>query len=285
MSSSPLLGSHMSVSGGMHKAFERGALAGCTTMQVFTKNNNRWTGKPYSADDTAKFRSAAATSSISPVMAHAAYLINLCATNKGIRSRSRTAMIDELQRCEQLSIAGLILHPGAHGGSGESEGIRRIAESLNAVHEATPGVKTLTTLETTAGQGFAVGYRFEHLRQIIDSVEQQHRMAVCMDTCHVFVAGYDIATEEGWSKTMQEFDDIIGLQRLAAVHVNDSMKAFGSRVDRHEHIGKGQIGLTGFRMLMNDPSLIRVPKILETKKSEDLHEDVENMNLLRSLVT
>ena len=194
-------------------------------------------------------------------------------------------MIDELQRCEQLGIAGLIVHPGAHGGSGEGEGIRRIAESLNAVHAATPGVKTFTTLETTAGQGSAVGYRFEHLRQIIDSVEQEDRMAGCLDTCPIFVAGYDITTEEGWTKTMQEFDDIIGLQRLAAIHVNDSMKALGSRVDRHEHIGKGKIGLTGFSMLMNDARLKRVPKILETKKSEDLHEDIENMHLLRSLVT
>lgn len=169
-------------------------------------------------------------------------------------------------------------------GAGEEEGVREIAASLNTIHEQTAGFSVLTILETTAGQGTAVGYRFEHLRDILGLVRDRHRMAVCVDTAHLFAAGYAIGTEEGWEETLEAFDRIIGLQALAAVHVNDSKKPLGSRVDRHEHIGKGLIGLTGFRMLMNDPRLAAVPKILETEKSEDMHEDVENMALLRSLV-
>ena len=274
----------MSIGGGMYRAFERAALSGCSTMQVFTKNNNRWEGPPYSAEDIERYRHAAAGSSVAPVLAHAAYIINLCAPDGEVLSKSRTAIRDELSRCESLGLLGLIVHPGAHMGAGEEEGIRRIADSLNTVHADTQGYRTLTILETTAGQGTAVGYRFEHLRGIIDRVEERERMAVCADTCHLYAAGYDIATERGWEETMKMLDEVIGLGRLAGVHVNDSRKELGSRVDRHDHIGKGTIGLTGFRMLMNDPRLAQVPKILETEKSEDMHEDIENMNTLRSLV-
>lgn len=279
-----LLGAHMSINGGMHTAFERGAKAGCATMQVFTKNGNQWAGRPYSAEDIASYASAAAKSTIAPVIAHASYLINLCATNADTLRKSRGAFQDELNRCESLGITGLVFHPGAHTGRGETDGIRTIAESLNIVHAVTPGFRTLSLLETTAGQGTALGYRFEQLRAIIDLVEDRSRMGVCLDTCHVFAAGYDIATEPGWETTMRGFDDIVGLARLAAVHVNDSKKERGSRVDRHHHIGQGVIGLTAFRMLVNDARFDSVPKILETEKSEDMHEDVENMNLLRSLV-
>lgn len=280
----PLLGTHVSVSGGLQTAFERAARAGCTTMQLFVKNANQWKAKPLTDAEIGAFRAAALPSPVRPVIAHAAYLINLCAVAPGVREKSRAALEDELQRCEALGIHALVFHPGAHVGAGEEAGIRCIAESLNVIHERTRDFHVRTALETTAGQGTTLGYRFEQLRAIIDLVEDRPRMAVCMDTCHMFTAGYPIHTPEGWQAAMKEFDETIGLDRLVAVHVNDSKKAFGSRLDRHEHIGKGEIGLEGFRSLMNDPRLEQVPKILETEKSEDMHEDVENMEALRSLV-
>lgn len=279
-----LLGSHVSVSGGVFTAYERAARIGCTSMQIFVKNANQWAAKPLSDDDIRAFRDAAAQSTVSPVVAHAAYLINLCAGNPDILKKSRAAYEDELRRCEALGIHALVFHPGSHGGTGEEGGIRSIAESLNGIHDRTKGFRVLTTLETTAGQGYAVGYRFEHLRSIIDLVKDQDRMAVCIDTCHLFAAGYPVQTPEGWETTMSEFESVIGLRRLAVIHVNDSKKPFGSRLDRHEHIGKGLIGNEGFRSLMNDSRLERVPKILETEKSEDMHEDVENMETLKKLI-
>ena len=273
----------MSVSGGMYRAFERAARTGCRTMQVFTKNNNRWEARAYSPEDVERYRLAAARTPVAPVLAHAAYLINLCAASQDVLRKSRAAFRDELDRCEALGILGLIVHPGSHVGSGEKEGMKRIAESLNLAHAHTAKYRTLSILETTAGQGSSIGYRFEQLREIIDQVDEKDRMGVCLDTCHVFAAGYDISTEEGWLDTMEAFNDAVGFRRLAAIHVNDSRRELGSRIDRHDHIGKGRIGLVGFRMLMNDPRLDAVPKILETDKSDDMHEDVENMNVLRAL--
>ena len=284
MTQNLLLGSHMSVSGGMYRAFERAALSGCSTMQVFTKNNNRWEARPYTPEDIEQYRLARARSPVAPVVAHAAYLINLCALNGDVLKKSRAALRDELGRCEALGILGLILHPGSHVGAGEKDGIKRIAESLNLAHEQTPEYRTRSILETTAGQGSTLGYRFEQLRGIIDLVDEKDRMGVCLDTCHVFAAGYNISTEAGWDETIRAFDDVVGLHRLSAIHVNDSRKDLGSRVDRHDHIGKGRIGLPGFRLLMNDARLKSVPKILETEKSDDMHEDIENMNVLRSLI-
>jgi len=279
-----LLGSHMSVAGGLHMAFERGTRIGCTTMQVFVKNASRWTGKPLTPDAVASYTAAAAKATIAPVIAHAAYLINLCARADDVRLRSRKGLADELMRCTTLGVAGLVVHPGAHMGAGESDGLARIAESLNIIHTELPEASTRTLLETTAGQGTTLGYRFEHLRRIIDLVEDKTRIAICLDTCHLFAAGYPIHTEEGWESTMRELEEIIGLQRVVAVHVNDSKRECGSRIDRHDHIGKGRVGETAFRMLMNDTRLRGVPKILETEKSEDMHEDIENMDRLRALV-
>lgn len=283
-STSILLGAHISTVGGVHTAFARGASIGCTTMQVFVKNNNQWSAKRQTPEEVALYKTEEARTRIAPVVAHAAYLINLCSTNPAVLKNSRRAFEDELQRCHALGIKALIFHPGAHLGAGEDEGIKRIAESLNFVHEQTKGCRVLSALECTAGQGSAIGYRFEHLRAIIDLVDEKERMGVCLDTCHLFAAGYNIATEAGWDDTMKRFADIVGLTRLVAVHVNDSKKELGSRVDRHEHIGKGMIGPEGFRRLMNDGRLARIPKILETEKSEDMHEDVENMNFLKSLI-
>ncbi len=284
MSAAPLLGTHVSVAGGVSTAFQRATAIGCTTMQIFVKNANQWAAKPIATDEIQRFREAAAVSPVRPVIAHAAYLINLCAKNNRVLEKSRAAFEDELRRCEQLGVHALVLHPGAHLGEGEEVGLRTIAESLNVIHERIPDYRVLTALETTAGQGTTLGYRFEHLREIIDRVEQKSRLAVCMDTCHLFAAGYPIHTVDGWNEVIRSFDEIVGLRRLAVVHTNDSKKPFGSRRDRHEHIGKGMIGLEGFRMLMNDPRFFSVPKILETEKSEDMHEDVENMQRLRSLL-
>ena len=253
-------------------------------MQVFVKNANQWKARPLSAPDIQNYKTAAAGASVDPVIAHAAYLINLCAVQPETLERSRLGFEDELRRCEALDIMGLVVHPGAHMGAGEEAGVAAIAESLNRIHRATPGFRTLTLLEVTAGQGTAIGYRFEHLRGILDRLEEPDRAGICLDTCHAFAAGYDIRTDKGWEILMRDFDSVIGLVRLKVIHVNDSQKDLGSRRDRHEHIGKGRIGLEGFRFLMNDPRLAGIPKILETDKSDDMHEDVENMNLLRSLL-
>lgn len=279
-----LLGAHMSVSGGVHTGVDRATSIGCTALQVFTKNNNQWAGKPFTENDITLYKQKISAARIAPVVSHDSYLINLCATNPDILKKSRNAFIDELERCEQLGIPLLNFHPGSHLGAGNEEGIKRICESLNIVHDNTKNFAVKSVLEATAGQGTNVGYKFEHLRAIIDGVENPERMAVCIDTCHIFAAGYDIATEKGYEETFNQFDEIIGLDRLVAFHVNDSKKDLGSHVDRHEHIGKGAIGLEGFRFLMNDERFAHIPKILETPKSADLHEDVENMNVLKNLL-
>ena len=257
---------------------------GCTTMQMFVKNNTQWKGKPLSEDDAATYKKLLLESSIGPVVVHDTYLINLCATDGRILRKSRAALKDELDRAEALGVQYLNFHPGSHLGAGEREGIKRIAESLNIAHEQTKGYKVKSVLETTAGQGTAIGHRFEQLRAIIDGVEEKDRMAVCVDTCHVFAAGYDISSEKGYEATFKEFDEVIGLDRLVAFHVNDSKREVGSHVDRHEHIGKGRIGKPGFRLLMNDERFRNIPKILETPKGPDMKEDVRNMRVLRSLV-
>jgi deoxyribonuclease-4 len=279
-----LLGAHMSVSGGVHTGVDRATSIGCTALQVFTKNNNQWNGKPFTENDIVLYKQKIAAAGIAPVVSHDSYLINLCGTNPDILKKSRAAFIDELERCEQLGIQLLNFHPGSHLGLGDEEGIKAICESLNIAHDATKDFKVKSVLEATAGQGTNVGYKFEHLRAIIDGVAHPERMAVCIDTCHIFAAGYDISTEKGYKETFKQFDEIIGLERLVAFHVNDSKKGLGSHVDRHEHIGKGSIGLKGFEMLMNDERFVHIPKILETPKSDDLHEDVENMNVLKGLL-
>lgn len=274
----------MSIAGGVSTAVERGMRIGCTTMQMFVKNNNQWKGKPLTDEDVSTYKKLLRESRIHPVVVHDTYLINLCAVDKEILKKSRDALKDELDRCETLGVQYLNFHPGAHMGAGEKEGIKRIAESLNIIHERTPGYGVRSVIEATAGQGTAIGYRFEHLRKIIDLVEERERMAVCVDTCHVFAAGYDLSTERGYEETFREFDAVVGLDRLVAFHVNDSKRELGSRVDRHEHIGKGRIGTLGFSFLMNDPRFRNIPKILETPKGPEMEEDVENMRVLRGLI-
>lgn len=278
-----LIGAHESIAGGVHTAFERGNRAGCRVLQVFTKNSNQWKAKPLRSEDIASYKTAASKSNISFVMAHSSYLINLCAVDPVILQKSRDAYLEEIRRCDAFGIGYFNFHPGAHMGAGEAEGIEKIVESLNWIHAESPDCNVRSILETTAGQGSSIGHRFEELRAIIDGVEDRKRMGVCIDTCHIFAAGYDIRTEQAYDETIEEFDGVVGLDRLIAIHANDSKKGLGSRVDRHEHIGKGAIGRNGFQFMMQDERLKRIPKILETPKGEDLKEDIMNLDVLRKL--
>ncbi len=279
-----LLGAHMSISGGVYTAFGRAKSVGCTTMQIFSKNNNQWSGKPLTPADVVNYKKEAKNSRIAPVVVHDSYLINLCARDRSILKKSREAFLDELERCRALGIPYLVFHPGSHVGQGEETGLKKIAESLNRIHDKTKGMRVKSVVEVTAGQGSNLGYRFEQIRKLIDMVDIKRRMGVCLDTCHIFAAGYDISTESGYEKTVREFDDIIGLDRLLVIHLNDSKGILGSRLDRHAHIGEGHIGETGFRMLMNDSRLSGIPKILETPKGEDMQEDIINLRRLRSFI-
>ena len=278
-----LLGAHTSTSGGVSKAVERAEKLGFTAMQIFTKNNNRWFAKPLDKKEISKFKSSMEHSNIKFVVAHDSYLINLCATNLELLEKSRVAFIDELTRCEELGVPYLNFHPGSHTGRGEDEGLNVIAESINIAHDKTIDFNVSSMLEITAGQGTALGYKFEHIAKIIELVEHKERMSVCIDTAHLFAAGYDFRTRETYYKTMQDFDRIIGLNKLKCFHMNDSKKELGSRVDRHEHIGNGFIGIEGFKHIMNDEKLLSIPKILETPKGKDQLEDIENLEVLKSL--
>lgn len=280
-----LLGAHTSIAGGVDKAVERAAKIGCTTFQLFTKNSNQWKASPLNEQVVQNYKRLLKLTKLKPVIAHDSYLINLCAKDKTILKKSREAFIDELQRCEILGIDYLNFHPGSHMGMGEEDGIKLIAESINLAHEKTRGFKVKSMIETTAGQGTSIGYRFEQIKKIIDLVEDKSRLAVCVDTCHIFAAGYDIRTEKNYLKTFEAFDEIIGLKYLKAFHMNDSKKGLGERVDRHEHIGKGKIGLNGFRFIMNDERFVNIPKILETPKGEDMKEDIINMRKLKRLIS
>jgi deoxyribonuclease-4 len=279
-----LLGAHTSTSGGVSKAVETAERLGFTAMQIFTKNNNRWLAKPLDEKEISKFKSSMEHSNIKFVVAHDSYLINLCATNLELLEKSRVAFIDELTRCEELEVPYLNFHPGSHTGRGENDGLKVIAESINIAHDKTKDFNVSSMLEITAGQGTALGYKFEHIAKIIELVEHQERMSVCIDTAHLFAAGYDFRTRETYYKTMQDFDRIIGLNKLKCFHMNDSKKELGSRVDRHDHIGNGFIGIEGFRNIMNDEKLSSIPKILETPKGKDQLEDIENLDVLRSLM-
>ena len=279
-----LLGAHTSTSGGVSKSVELAERLNFTAMQIFTKNNNRWFQKPLEEKEIESFKTKLEQSQIKFVVSHDSYLINLCAKDKTILGKSRIALLDELERCELLGIPHLNFHPGSHLGLGEEDGIKLIAESLNIVHQKTQYFKVSSMLETTAGQGTAIGYRFEQLQHIIELVEQKERMTICIDTAHVFAAGYDIKDPKNFKKVLKDFDEIIGLERLKCFHLNDSKKELGSRVDRHEHIGKGFIGMKGFSNIMNDKRLKNIPKILETPKGKEQLEDLENLKILRSLI-
>jgi deoxyribonuclease-4 len=286
MTADLLLGAHMSVAGGIHKAIGRGEGVGCTALQIFTKNANQWRAKPLSDEDIAHYTTAIAASAIDPgaVVAHDSYLINLGSPDDAKWEQSVAAFAEELRRCDQLGVPYLVTHPGAHMGSGEEAGLERVAAGMIRALEATERATVL--LETTAGQGTYLGGRFAHLARLLELTPPAllDRVGICLDTCHVFVAGYDISTPEGYAETWAEFDREIGRDRLRVLHLNDAKKPLGSHTDRHEQLGKGHIGETGFRLIMNDPLLRDRIHLLETPKGDDLAEDRENMAFLRGLI-
>ena len=277
-------GTHMSTSGGVWKALERGASIGCDIVQIFVKNNMQWLGKPHSPDDCKRYANELATKKISVVFGHAGYLINLGAQPSENRDKSIKSLVQEIQFAENLGVPFLVLHPGAHLGKGEDEGLKQIVAGLDEVFAATKKSPVRIALENTAGQGSCLGNRIAHLAAIFDRVKKQERLGVCLDTAHFFAAGYDIRTPKGWNDAIGEVDSLVGLKQILAFHLNDSKTDFGSHVDRHEHIGKGKIGREAFRHIVNDARFVNHPGCLETPKSEDLHEDVKNLQVLRSLV-
>ena len=279
-----LLGSHTSIGGGVHRAIERARAIESTAMQIFVENNMQWFARPLQPDEISAFLDHPQRGELQFVFAHANYLINLAAANPQFHANSLRALSEELVRADQLELPFLVLHPGAHVGAGEEAGLARIIASIDRVLAGLPKTKTRIALETTAGQGSCLGHRFEHLAAIIANVREPERLCVCLDTAHVFAAGYELATAKLTKQMFAEFDRTVGLKRLVALHLNDSKAALGSRVDRHEHIGKGQIGLEAFRFIMRDRRFRKIPKVLETPKGKELKEDVANMRTLRSLL-
>lgn len=278
-----LLGAHMSIAGGTFNAFSHGEKAGCTTIQIFTKSSNQWKARELTDEEIEKFHQEQKRTGINPVIAHDSYLINLGSPDEALLKKSRESFLMEMERCEKLKIPNLVTHPGSHIDKGENWGIKRIAESISWLHERTGGSEVRITLETTAGQGSNLGYKFEQIAFMIEQSLEPERLAVCIDTCHIFAAGYDITTEKAYEKTISEFDRIIGLDKLAVIHFNDSKKGLGSKVDRHEHIGKGEIGKEPFGFFMRDKRFEKIPKLLETPKGADGNMDKVNLAILRKL--
>jgi deoxyribonuclease-4 len=279
----PLLGAHMSIAGGPAKALERGRSIGCTAIQIFVKNNMQWFAKPFAQTDLATYREYPDPPKL--VFGHASYLINPGTTNPEFLEKSIRALSEELVRADQLGLPFLVLHPGAHMGDGEEAGLTKIVSSLDAVFASRPrGSKCGIALEITAGQGTSLGHTFEHLAIIIERSKFPERLTTCLDTAHLFAAGFDISTAKGFWEMVKKFDRIIGRERLSAWHLNDSKTGLASRVDRHEHIGKGKIGLAPFGEIMTSGEFMAIPKVLETPKKKDLKEDVENMAVLRGLL-
>jgi deoxyribonuclease-4 len=276
------LGAHQSIAGGVEKALPRGQEASCDTIQIFVKSPNRWASKPLADENVVAFKEAVAETGIWPVFAHAPYLLNLATPDDALWNRSIGVLVDDLERCERLGLPGLVIHAGSHMGSGEEAGLARIAAALDEAHARLPGYGTQIWLETTAGQGAHLGYTFGQLRAMIDGTKEPGRLGICFDTAHAFAAGYELRTREGYDATWAEFDAVLGLERLKAIHLNDSKRELGSRVDRHEHIGQGLLGLEPFRFLVNDPRLRGRPMVLEIDASQE--EFRENLDLLRSLI-
>lgn len=278
-----MLGAHISIAGGIPRAVDRALQVGARAMQIFVKNNNRWQGRPLEPQEADRFRDRVAEERISATLAHASYLINLASPDDVLWEKSKEALIGELSRCQKLGLSHLVVHPGAHTGSGVGAGIQRICDALNRIHRKTPDCRVKLALETTAGQGTSIGHRFEELGQILQGIEEPCRVAVCMDTCHVFAAGYEIRTWRAFRKMLREFDARVGLKKLQVLHFNDSKCPLGSRVDRHANIGEGEIGVSGFRWFLREQRLHGVPKILETPKGKDHLGDKRNLAILRSL--
>jgi deoxyribonuclease-4 len=282
----PLFGAHLSVAGGLHNAVAAAVALRCDSLQIFTKNANVWAVDPLTGEEVAGFRRAAAGAELREIAAHDSYLINLASPDYALFRKSVGALATEMERAEALGLGYLVVHPGAHVGSGEEAGLDRVAAGLDEVHARCAGFTVRLLVETTAGQGTTLGRSFEQLAAIFDRAKDADRMDVCFDTCHVFAAGYSLATGGDYAATFQQFDDLIGLSRLKLFHVNDSAKPLGSRVDRHAGIGLGEIGLDAFRRLVNDPRFAHLPMVLETPKEDGDGNDMDPVNLqvLRDLL-
>jgi len=282
----PQFGAHMSIVGGYYKAVEEARRCGCDVVQLFTKNNNQWRAKAIGDDEVARFAGALAELKIGHPISHASYLINLASPNDALREKSIAGMVVELERADRLGIPYVVMHPGAHTTASVEEGITLVAASLDEIHRRLPKAEAQVTLELTAGQGTCLGHRLEQLAAIVRQVKQPERIGICVDTCHAFAAGIDLRDRKSYLAFWREFDESLGLSRLKAIHLNDSKRVLGSRVDRHEHIGRGQLGLDGFRRLLKDKRLRRVPMYLETPKGDHNGEpwDVINLRTLRELV-
>lgn len=274
-----ILGAHMSIAGGYHKAVEAAAKSGCNCVQIFTKNNSQWRGKPITAEDATKFQNALLELGITHPVSHASYLINMASPKEDLRQKSRDAMAVELQRAEQLGIPFVVVHPGSYTTSSEAEGIAKICLSINEIHQQFPALTTQVLLENTAGQGTNLGWQFEQLQAMIEGIEAADKVGVCIDTCHAFAAGYELADPSGYEETIGSLAKAVDLSRVKAFHINDSKQPFGSRKDRHEHIGRGEMGLEPFRNLMNDPRFKETPMYLETPKEDEGSDDADSMNL------
>ena len=277
------LGAHMSIAGGLHRALERGREVGCSVVQIFLKNQLQWAARPYTAEDVAEFKAARRRTGIRTVFAHSSYLINLAATDPREWQRAVEAFHDELERAEMLELPFVVIHPGSHRGEGLDAGVARIARALDTVLERTRGYRVMVLLENTAGGGATIGRSFEELAALLDAVARPERVGVCLDTCHLFAAGYDVRTPEGYHSTMKACARLIGLRRVRAFHLNDAKAPLGSGLDRHEKIGAGAMGAAPFRLLMRDRRFARVPMALETPKEPEPKADRDALALLRRL--
>jgi deoxyribonuclease IV len=289
----PLFGAHMSVAGGLPRAVERAVVHGCDALQIFSKNANQWRGRPLPREEIRAFRAGVKAAGVRAVVSHASYLINLATTNATLRQQSLESMGDELDRGEALGLLGVVLHPGAYTTGSEAAGLTLIAESLLELLRARRRGRTMVLLEHTAGQGTCLGATFEQLASIVEQMRGHRRVGVCLDTCHLLASGYDLCSPEGYARTFRQFGRLVGFDRLRAFHLNDSKKPLGSRVDRHEHIGQGFLGIEPFRRIVNDRRFRRLPMLLETPKGEGKATgpividplDARNLNTLRSLVS
>lgn len=279
-----LLGAHESNAGGAFNAIYRGQKATCDTIQMFNKANSQWRAKPIEQDELDKFFKAIEETKITVSCSHASYLINLASPDKDLNVKSYESFKLEMERCAMLKIPNLVVHPGSHVGSGEQEGMDRIIANLKKLFAELKNNTVTVCLEATAGQGSNLGYTFEQLAYMIAGVKDKTHIGVCVDTCHIFAAGYPISDPADYKATMKKFEEVVGLDRLRILHLNDSKKGLGDKVDRHEHIGEGKIGIEGFRNILNDRKLSKIPMIIETPKEEDLEEDIKNLALLRSLI-
>jgi deoxyribonuclease IV len=277
-------GAHESIEGGVFNAIYRGQKATCDTIQMFNKSNNQWRAKALSPEEVAKYFAAIEETGITVACSHSSYLINLGSPDPALNEKSYNGFKEEIERCNLLKIPNLVIHPGSHVGSGEEAGMKAIIANLNKALGALKQNTVTVCLETTAGQGSNLGCTFEQIGFMLKGVEDQEHIGVCMDTCHIFAAGYPIVDPADYKTTMKKFDDLVGLDKLRVLHINDSKKGLGSKVDRHEHIGKGEIGLEGFRNIVNDKRLAKIPMVLETPKEEELLEDIENLKVLRGLI-